>query len=161
MPRILKDCPKAKFLIVGDGRLKNELESEVKKLNVEKSVFFIPNQPDTIKILSIMDCVVSPSVQEGLGLSILEAQAAGVPVVAFATGGIVSLIENERTGLLVKPLDTEALAETLIRLLGDLKLRQRLIKDARLNVMENFNTGRTVEATNNLYSKILKGSLRQ
>ncbi len=161
MPRILKDCPRVNFLIVGDGRLKNELESGVKKLGVEKSVFFIPNQPDTIKILSIMDCVVSPSVQEGLGLSILEAQAAGVPVVAFATGGIVSLIENERTGLLVKPLDINALAETLIRLLGDAKLRQRLIKDARLNVMENFNTGRTVEATNNLYSKILKVSLRQ
>lgn len=161
MPRILKDFPRVNFLIVGDGRLKNELESEVERLGVKRAVFFIPTQPDTSKILSIMDCLACPSVQEGLGLSILEAQAVGVPVVAFATGGIVSLIENGRTGLLVKPLDTKALADALMRVLGDGQLRERIIKDARLNVKENFNTGRTVEATNNLYSKIIRGSLRQ
>lgn len=160
MPRVLKDCPDVNFLIVGDGRLKKELEREVKKLGVERSVFFMPTQTDLIKIFSILDCLVSPSVQEGLGLSILEAQAAGVPVVAFATGGIVSLIENERTGLLVKPLDVSALGETLIRLLRDGKLREKIIRDARSNVKENFNIERSVEATNNLYSKILEEKLR-
>lgn len=161
IPHILKECPKVNFLIVGDGRLKMELENEVKKLGIERSVFFIPTQPDTTKILSITDCVVSPSVQEGLGLSILEAQAAGVPVVAFATGGIVSLIENERTGMLVRPLDIEALAAALIKLLRDDNLRRKISLNARANVMENFNIGRSVEATNNLYSKILKGKSKQ
>ena len=156
MPRILKNCPKVNFLIVGDGRLKDELETEVKKLGIERSVFFIPMQSDTIKALSIMDCVVSSSLQEGLGLSILEAQAAGIPVAAFAIGGIVSLIENERTGLLVSPGDALALSEAVVRILTDDNLRRQISQQARENVKRNFNLNKMVEDTLRLYLR-LKG----
>lgn len=153
MPHILKEFPKAAFLIVGEGRLKQGLVRQVKKLNLEQSVFFLPMQPETPKVLSIIDCLVSPSLQEGLGLSIIEAQAAGVPVVAFAVGGIVSLIEDRQSGLLVRGQDVSGLALAVERILKDNNLRQYIAKNARENIKQNFSISKMVEETLAVYSK--------
>ncbi|MFH1492729.1 MAG: glycosyltransferase family 4 protein [Candidatus Omnitrophota bacterium] len=154
MPLILKKIPKALFLIVGEGHLKDELFSQVKRQKVTESVFFIPNQDDTREVLAIMDCFVSCSLQEGLGLSIMEAQAAGVPVVAFATGGIVSLIQHKATGLLVRHKDVSGLAEAVIGLLDDAALAERIKNRARENLRREFSIESMVEETEKLYSRI-------
>ncbi len=152
IPLILEKFTKSSFLIVGEGRLKNRLLEQIAKLNISRSVFFIPTQPDTSRILSIMDCLACPSLQEGLGLSILEAQAAGVPVVAFGIGGIPSLIQDEKTGLLVKPQDSKALAEAVIRILSDRELADRIRSEAKENIKQKFNVETMVEDTLRVYS---------
>ncbi|MEW6008708.1 MAG: glycosyltransferase family 4 protein [Candidatus Omnitrophota bacterium] len=152
IPLILEKFPKSSFLIVGEGRLKLKLLEQVAKLKIDRSVFFIPTQADTSKVLAIVDSLVCPSLQEGLGLSILEAQAAGVPVAAFAIGGIPSLIQHEKTGLLVKPFETTALAEAIIRILTDKELQNSIIKEAKDNVRRKFNIDKMVEDTLRVYS---------
>lgn len=155
IPLILEKFPKSSFLIVGGGRLKAKLLEQVTKLKISNSVFFIPTQPDTSRVLAIMDCLVCPSLQEGLGLSIVEAQAAGVPVAAFAIGGIPSLIEHEKTGLLVKCQDPKALAEAVIRILSDIALADSIRSRAKENIKQKFNVERMVEDTLKVYSNAI------
>jgi glycosyltransferase involved in cell wall biosynthesis len=160
MPDILKELPDTIFLIAGDGKLKESLVSQVEALKFSRSVFFLPIQGQTPRILSVIDCLVSPSLQEGLGLSIIEAQAAGVPVVAFAVGGIVSLIEDAKTGLLASPQDVRSLSAAVVRMLKDANLRHYIIKNAQENININFNVARMVEETLAVYSRI-KGKCKQ
>jgi len=153
MPDILKEIPNCFFLIVGEGKLRGRLIGQVKDLNLSRSVFFLPTQADTPKILSIIDCLVNPSLQEGLGLSIIEAQAAGVPVVAFAVGGIVSLIRDNHTGLLAQPQDARSLSAAVVRIFKDNNLREHVVKNARENIKQNFSIDKMVEETLVVYSK--------
>ncbi len=159
IPLILEKIPKALFLIVGDGHLKNELLAQVEKLKLTESVFFLSSQDDTREMFAIMDCFVSCSLQEGLGLSIMEAQAQAVPVVAFATGGVVSLIQDRSTGLLVKPEDISALAEAIISILNDQGLSQEITKRARENLKRNFSIENMVSDTLKLYRAAQGASL--
>ncbi len=155
MPQILNAYPKSCFVIAGEGRLKEKLKNEVNKLSLSKSVFFLPSQPDTSQLLSVMDCVVTPSIEEGLGLSIIEAQAVGVPVVAFSIGGIPSLIEHNKTGLLVGYKDVNALAQAVIKILSDEGLRRNIINQARENIKQKFSQDLMVDETLKAYMQVL------
>lgn len=155
MPLILKQFPLAQFLIVGEGRIKDQLINQVNKLGISSAVFFIPDKLKPAKILSAIDCVVCPSLQEGLGLSIMEAQAVGVAVVAFDTGGIGSLIKDKESGILVSRGDVRGLAQGVIRILGDDKLGESVTQKARENLEAKFSIERMAEETQELYSKLI------
>lgn len=131
MPRIMQEIGRVKLLIVGQGKEEQRLRDQVSRLNLEHAVDFYPVANIMMDCFSLLDCFVMPSVQEGLGLSIMEAQAACLPVVASSVGGIVALIEDGETGLLVEPESSDALADAVVRLFQNPSLAKRLGMQAR------------------------------
>jgi glycosyltransferase involved in cell wall biosynthesis len=119
-----------RFFIVGEGELRRELESLVRRLGMQDTILLTGFREDALELLSLFDCFVLSSRLEGLGTSIMDAQVLGVPVVATRTGGVPELIEDGETGLLAPPGDPEQLAATILRLLRDTELRRRCVRNA-------------------------------
>jgi glycosyltransferase involved in cell wall biosynthesis len=151
---VKETLPTTKFLIVGEGKLKGRITKRISELNLEDSVILTGFRKDVKEILSILDCFVLSSYEEGLGLSLLEAQAVGVPVVATRTGGIPEIIEDGVSGLLVPPRNPQALAKGIITLLSDKKLAARISERAKRDV-EKFDFQRTIDETEKLYRELL------
>jgi glycosyltransferase involved in cell wall biosynthesis len=129
--RIVADkSPDTKFLIVGEGKLRGRLESLIRDLDLQGTVVLTGFREDPLEIMSAFTCFVLSSYLEGLGTSVMDAQAMGIPVVATDTGGVPDAVEDGVTGLLVPPRDPESLARAIVRVLDDVELRQRLAKTA-------------------------------
>jgi glycosyltransferase involved in cell wall biosynthesis len=154
MKEILKDCPSAQLLLVGAGPEKHRLMNQAKELGIEDRVVFSPSTLDTSVPLSIMDIFVFPSVMEGLGLAIIEAQAMGLPVVASDVGGIYTLVKDGINGFLVPAKEPEALAETVLRLLKDKKLANAMGKQAREQARQHFNLKEMIEGIERVYMTV-------
>jgi glycosyltransferase involved in cell wall biosynthesis len=101
------------LLIVGDGPARTMLESLRDRLGLTDRVIFAGTRRDLPQVLSLLDVFVLPSLYEGFGIAILEAMAAGKPVIATAVGGIPEFVEHARTGVLVPPGDSMALASAI------------------------------------------------
>ena len=114
------------FLAVGEGELKNAMQELAKELNISDRVIFTGFQQEVGKILNSLDIFVLASKKEGLGTSILEAMAAGVPVIATASGGIPELIKDGENGLLVPPSNPEKLKDAILKLANSPELRFRM-----------------------------------
>jgi len=108
---VSKISPQVRFLVVGDGPLREELLALARRIGVEKRVRFLGHRTDAQALVGLMEVLVVPSVTEGSPLIVLEAMATGVPVVASAVGGIPDQIRHDKEGLLVPPGDTGALGE--------------------------------------------------
>ena len=141
MPSILQERPDAVALIVGDGPTRPRTTQMVKEAGLEGSVKFTGHRADIPDVLAAIDLLALPSVREGLPYSIMEAMAAGRPVVAFAVGGVPELIAHEQEGLLVPAGDAGALSDSIVRVLGDPALSHRLTAAARRKI-----EGHTLEA---------------
>jgi glycosyltransferase involved in cell wall biosynthesis/serine acetyltransferase len=144
--------PEARFLLVGDGELRQEFERRVQDLGLEGSVLFLGHQTDVAGLLSRCDIGVLASRAEGLPNAVLEYMASGLATVATAVGGVPEVIRNETDGLLVPPRDPDALAGAVVRLLDDEQLRTRLGRAARSGVVENFDFAAVVSSLRLLYS---------
>jgi len=155
MQVVLEKIPGAQLLIVGEGKMRNELENLSRNIGIEKSVFFISSVIDTTGVLSIMDLFVLPSLKEGLGLSLMEAMACGLAVIGSDVGGIRSLIQDGYNGLLVKPADTEAIAAKILELLKDKEKRESLGDNARFFIKQNFSQEKMVLETERVYLECL------
>ncbi len=151
MKEVIARIPDAQLLIVGDGKTKKELLDLTRSLNLEKNVFFVPSVLDTVEVLSIMDAFVLPSTKEGLGLSLMEAMAAGLAVIGSEAGGIKTLIQHGYNGLLVKPADSHQLAAAILKLLGDPQQRKYLGENAGNFIKENFSQEKMSEETERVY----------
>ena len=102
-----------------------------------------------------LDLLVHPALQEGLGVAVLEAMSAGVPVVASNAGGIPDIIEHERSGLLVAAGDPHALRGVVLRMLGDEALRVRLARAGRERVKTRFSVQRMSRRYVEVYNRVL------
>jgi glycosyltransferase involved in cell wall biosynthesis len=142
------------FLIIGDGDEKENLEKLIRQKHLEDVVHIRPSVLKTAPALSLMDVFVMPSLQEGLGISLLEAQAQGVPVVASRVGGIPAIIEDAVTGLLVPAGDEGALASAITRFLEDNALREALIQKAKRQVREKFSLSTMANKTRDVYKEL-------
>jgi glycosyltransferase involved in cell wall biosynthesis len=156
MPLVIKNFPNAKLLIIGQGKAKDALIKETQDLGLEGSIVFIPEAKNTKDWLAAMDIFVMPSLQEGLGLALMEAMAQGVAVVGSAVGGIKTLIQDKLNGLLVTPADAPALAQAIITLLNDPRLRRNLGARAREFIIANFSQEEMVDKTEIVYQQSLK-----
>lgn len=153
-PLIRDQCPDARLLIFGSGPLEAELKS---RTGWGGTTTFCGFRPDLREFLGHLDLLVHPALHEGLGVSLLEAQAAGVAIVAFAAGGIPEVVADGETGLLVPPGDTAALAAAVIRLLGDPNLRQAFGAAGANRVRSRFGPLQMVDSYLALYRQVLAG----
>ncbi len=128
-----------KFLILGDGPLRFELLAEAKKLNIERHVFFLGFRSDARRILKFFDVLLSTSNYEAFGLVLTEAMAKRVPVVALhSKGAVPEIIKNSVEGFVVDRKDPSLLADKVLRLLDDKKLRDYFTRNARKKVERCF-----------------------
>jgi len=153
MKDILREMPEARLLLVGEGPSKERLKELAGKLGIEKNVFFATNTMDTRRFLAIIDVFVFYSLEEGLGLSLLEAMAAGKPCVASGVGGISSVIEDNVTGLLVPPKDPHALKEGILRVLKDVPLGAYLAENGKALIKKKFSLEKMVSEVMDVYQE--------
>jgi len=159
MPRILALHPEAELRIVGDGPLRPRLEALVRELGVERHVTLPGTIWPSTPVLAGADLFLFPSLDEPQGLAVLEAFAAGVPVVASRTGGIVEMVEHDVTGVLVEPGNVEALAAAVIGLLSDEGRRERLARRAARRA-EEFDIARVAARFERCYQRLVEPSHR-
>lgn len=157
---IIQNYADVDCVIIGEGEAETSLKEEIKGLGIERRIRLLRSVGDRFEFLSIADVFVLPSLQEGLGLSILEAMAAGIPVVATDIGGIPEIIRNGENGILVPPRDIPALSKAVCRVLEDDALRDRLVQNGRRTVEERFSLDRMVNQTEEFYRRIIDKHLR-
>ncbi len=142
--------------IVRDDTYRHELERLAARLGLDGRIVFTGFRPDVPELLAEVAVCVLPSLGEGLPNAVLEAMAAGVPVVATRVGGIAEAVEDGVTGLLVPPRDASALARAIYGLLGDQTLAARFGAAGRERVVRHFSIERYVRDTAALYAQLLE-----
>lgn len=147
--------PEPLFLLAGEGPDREALEAQARSLGLIERVRFLGHRKDIPALLSICDVFVLPSLCEGLPLSILEAMAAGKPVIASAIGGTEEVIIHNETGLLVPPRDASALADAIHRVLSDPIWGGELATTGQRRVRKMFPVQKMVEGTVAVYEELL------
>jgi glycosyltransferase involved in cell wall biosynthesis len=157
LTRAFAALPSGSFeaMIVGDGPDRPEVENELVRLGLAKAVRLLGERTDVSELLAGSDVFVLSSASEGLPLSVEEAMAAGLPVVASAVGGVPELVVDGETGFLVPPGEAERLAEALGMLLGDPALRRRMGRSGRARAEELFDLTAFRQAHVELYHRQL------
>ena len=122
----LKDCYPVEALIIGGGRREAEVKQLAGEMGLAGRVHFLGQRPDIPDLLAALDIFVLPSHSEGVSLALLEAMAAGLPVIVSAVGGLPEVVTDGVNGLLIPPKEPEALAGALARLLDDPALAKKL-----------------------------------
>jgi glycosyltransferase involved in cell wall biosynthesis len=143
-------------VISGDGPLRVELERRVTERQLTGQVRFLGHRSDIEHVFAALDVFVLPSRSEGMSNTILEAMASSVPVVATHVGGADELVEHGRTGLLVPPADSNALAEALAALIADSRLRGQMAGAARMKAENEFSLSRMLLDYQALYVALAK-----
>ena len=156
MPLVLKEVPEANLLIAGQGPQELELRKLTDLLGLKACVHFKDTVNQTQELLHAFDVFVMPSMMEGLGLSVIEAQACGIPVVASRVGGLIDLIEDGKSGYLVAPKDTAALADRIVRVLKDKQGARAMVLAARQNIEEHFSAQQMLQGTFKFYEQYLR-----
>jgi glycosyltransferase involved in cell wall biosynthesis len=136
---IVKEYPQTTFLIIGDGPLKNHLLAQLEKTKLSSNFVFLGDVNEKLlpTFYNCADIFVLPSIQEGQGIALLEAQATAKPVVAFNVGGVGEAVLDRETGLLTKP-DIKELADAIMKLLASWSLRETMGNNGRKFVVDNF-----------------------
>jgi glycosyltransferase involved in cell wall biosynthesis len=147
--------PDTLFFIAGEGPEREALELHARQLNVADRVTFLGHRSDVLELLAACDLFVLPSLFEGLPVSVLEAMAAGKPVVATAIGGTDEAMIHQETGLLVPPGDPGALVTAIRTLLSDPGLSQRVGAAGRQRVQQLFSVETMVGRITRLYEDVL------
>lgn len=148
--------PDAVFAFVGEGPLRQTLESEARVAGVADRVRFLGQRDDVPALLACADLFVLPSLAEGLPLSVLEAMAAGVPVVATAFAGVEEVVQEDRTGLLAEPGNPPSLARAIARMLDDSQLAHNLSDAATHRLQDgHFTVNRMAAEVTRLYETVL------
>lgn len=161
MARVVRLMPNVRIWVIGDAPRKKEvyrrdLEVLAKRLGIKDHVEFLGSRKDVPQLLAQTDVLVLSTItQESFGRVILEAQAVGVPVVATRVGGVVDIIEDGKTGILVMPKDTEGMAREVMRLLKDRALGAQLASAAKEKVHQEFTLEQMASRTIQVYEELI------
>jgi glycosyltransferase involved in cell wall biosynthesis len=155
-PELVRQNPKIKFLLVGDGEWRGRFENLAKTLGLEKNFIFVGLVPpsEVPRYVGIMDALVHLSLREGLPRALPQALAAAKPVVACDCDGAREICLDGQTGYLIQPGDLTGLKNRLLQLAGDAVLREILGRSGQQFVRENFAVEKMVDAIYNLYLKL-------
>jgi len=152
--KILEKFPNVEFVLVGDGPLRNYYENMAEELGVRQNLHFLGKRNDIPRILSSLYISVLCSTSEGFSNVILESLAAGKPVIATNVGGSPEMVIDERTGYLVPPADSDALAKAIINLLQDPKKARDMGEQGRRMVQEKFSIEKMVRSYEDIYQSL-------
>jgi glycosyltransferase involved in cell wall biosynthesis len=140
-----------RLLIAGEGPLFGELQASIANEHLGDRVRLLGHRSDLPSLYQAADIFVLPSRREAFGIVLLEAMAASVAVIASRTGGIVDVVEDSRTGRLVPPKDTQALAQAMLALARDRSRREELGRAGRDVVLQGFSLARMARETERVY----------
>jgi glycosyltransferase involved in cell wall biosynthesis len=157
---LLRERNPMQAIIIGGGKREAEMQDLVNTLNLSQVVHFLGYRDDIPDLLAAMDIFALPSYSEGVSLAMLEAMAAGLPVIVSQVGGLPEIVQSEATGILVPPRDPEALAAGLARLLSDPAWAKSLGENARTYVEQNFSFERLERDINACYDELVQRKLR-
>lgn len=155
--RVRAQRPDAQLLLVGEGTERPAIEAEIAKRELTRWVHLLGLRKDVPRCLAAADIVWLTSVSEGIPLTLIEAMAAGVPVVATNVGGVAEVVEPELTGMLAPAGDDQALAAAVLRLAGDELLVSRLVDAARQRAADYFSEDRMHAGYSRIYRELLDG----
>ncbi len=158
-PAILAAIPQAEFWVIGKDRMESGLQELGTKLGVSEHFKFWGHQPhqEIPKFLSKSAVFVLPSLTEAFGIVLLEAMAAGVPVVGTCVGGIPEIIDHGTNGLLVEPNNPQELAKAVIQILSDPELASQF-QQAGLNTVEKFRAADVMSCNYRVFETVLGGA---
>jgi len=154
IPHIIKMIPGFELYLYGKGSLEKDYKNLADKLKISNQVKFCGITKNAAQVLNQMDLFILPSLWEGLGVVLLEAQAIGLPIIATDIPGPQEVIENEKTGILIPPKDSLAIADAVLRLANDPQMQENIIAKARKNVEENFSLSKMVADYTKLYESL-------
>jgi glycosyltransferase involved in cell wall biosynthesis len=157
MARLLADRPRARFVVVGDGELRDELVSSSDALALGDRLIWAGFRRDVPAVCYASDIVVLTSDNEGTPVSLIEAQAAAVPVVGTDVGGVRSAVLHGRTGSIVGREDVAGMARAVAAILDDRTLASRLALSGREHALATFALQRLVKELDGLYRSRLRG----
>ena len=153
--QIAQKFSNVQFVLVGEGSLKEELKMRVKQAESEDRFIFCGWRDDTIDIMRLMDMMVLASLNEAVGLVLIEAQGLGIPVIASAVGGIPEVVEDSKSGILVPPKDIKALYEAMVVLIEDDSRRKEMGKAASDFVQNKYDAQDLADRISVIYESLL------
>jgi glycosyltransferase involved in cell wall biosynthesis len=152
--RVRRSLPDARLVVVGDGELRDDLHRAVRERALDDAVIFTGRRDDVADVLSAIDVFVLSSATEGLALTLIEAMAAGLPVVATRVGGNTEVVVEGETGRIVPPRDAAALAAALTETLSDAAGAREMGARGRRRAREKFGIAAMTEQYRALYDRI-------
>lgn len=156
LPRVLERHPGLQVLLFGQGPLVAAVKAAVGDQGLDAHVHLVGFRPDLARWLGCLDMIVHPAEKEGLGVSLLQAAAAGLPIIAARAGGMPEIVEDGRNGLLVAPGDVMALAEAMKCLLDDGTLRVEMGRRGRARIDTHFAPDAMVAGNLAVYRRVLR-----
>lgn len=154
IPNIIANIHDVHFIFAGIGPLSDTIRKQAEMLKILDKITFLGLRTDIAAILNAMDIFVLPSLWEGLGIVLLEAQAAGVPVVASKVDGIMEVVQDNKTGVLVLPEDSEQIAQAIISLIKHPDMAKSYGMTGRQYVTQNFSIEQMTKKIESLYLNI-------
>ncbi|MDD4981255.1 MAG: glycosyltransferase family 4 protein [Candidatus Omnitrophica bacterium] len=158
MKDVLPVYPRAQLLIAGEGKMEKELKKLTEDFGIKANVIFVTNTLNAREVLSAIDFFVMPSLNEGLGMALMEAMSMGLAVIGSSVGGIKTLIKDMENGLLVNPKDPRGISQAIISLISDSKKALDLGRNAHKHMANNFSRDKMVLETERIYLKCLQGN---
>ena len=155
--RVMRDHRNVHLVLVGDGPLRSEIESQIVRHGLTDRIHLLGDRSDASRLIPGFDFLVLSSLHEGSPNAVMEAMAAGVPVVATAVGGTKELIIDGKTGYLAPPADHEALAERIAFALRDEKNTSEIIRAAKRRIDDDYGMAQMVESVESVYDEVIAG----
>jgi L-malate glycosyltransferase len=152
---VVQQLPDVRFVILGEGELRDQLEKLIRDYHLEKHVLLPGFRLDVLGCLKGFDVFVMSSVTEGLGTSLLDAMACSKAIVATKAGGIPEVVDDGVTGVLVEPRDHHAMAAAIVQLVADDTTRQRMAAAGFARVSARFTVERMVAETVGVYERVV------
>ena len=142
------------LVIAGSGELEGMIKEVVTKFNLENRIHLLGFRKDIPNLMMTFDIFLLPSLWEGFGIVLIEAMAAGKPVVATSTSSIPEIVEDGRSGILVPPENAEAISDALIKLISEPELRTKFGKEGQKIVREKFTTERMIKDYEKIFQSL-------
>lgn len=156
MPAVVERIPGARFLFVGEGRLLEFLKTRTRELGMERNVIAAGFRADIPAVMKAVDVLLLPSIVEGFGYVLVEAMAAGKPVVATRVSSIPEIVRHDETGLLVDAGSPQQMASALVSLLEDPERRFAMGRRGRERVLANFTLERMLDRIEAVFTAAVK-----
>lgn len=161
VPLVRERVPEARFVLVGDGELRAELEQQAARLGLGPAALTLLGWRDDVpELLRFFDVFVSSSIAEGLGTAAIQALASGTPAVVTDAGGLPEVIDDGETGLVAEAGGARSLADAIVRLLRDAGLRARMASLGPERARDRFSPGQMLDGTLAVYREVLESRTR-